>query len=45
MSPGRIQLLRFDPQGGRYALLCFVPDDQSGIPHAFLGMHEIIRLS
>jgi hypothetical protein len=44
MSPGRIQLLRFDPKGGLYALQCFVPDDQSGIPHAFLGMHKVMRL-
>ncbi|WP_152626690.1 hypothetical protein [Streptacidiphilus carbonis] len=45
MSPGRIELLHFDPRGGHYALLCFIPDDKSGIPHAFLGMHKVIRLS
>ncbi|WP_037603746.1 hypothetical protein [Streptacidiphilus rugosus] len=44
MSPGRVQLLHFDPVGGRYAMLCFIPDDKLGIPHAFLGMHRIIRL-
>ncbi|WP_037604289.1 hypothetical protein [Streptacidiphilus rugosus] len=44
MSPGREQVLSFHPKSGRYALLCFIPDDRSGIPHAFLGMHEVVRL-
>ncbi|MEY9877019.1 hypothetical protein ABH931_006541 [Streptacidiphilus sp. MAP12-33] len=43
-SPGRFQLLRFHPKKGHYALLCFIPDDQSGIPHAILGMHKVVRL-
>jgi hypothetical protein len=30
---------------GRYVLLCFVPDDENGIPHAFLGMHKVVQLS
>ncbi len=29
---------------GTYVLLCFVPDDGRGVPHAFLGMHRIVRL-
>ncbi|MFE9425409.1 hypothetical protein ACFYNO_20830 [Kitasatospora sp. NPDC006697] len=29
---------------GDYVLLCFVPDDHSGLPHAFLGMHKVIHL-
>ncbi|MDH6577851.1 hypothetical protein [Kitasatospora sp. MAP5-34] len=31
-------------QPGTYVLLCFVPDDQLGIPHAFLGMHQVVQL-
>ncbi|MFF0432744.1 hypothetical protein ACFYU9_11035 [Streptomyces sp. NPDC004327] len=30
---------------GRYVLLCFIPDDENGIPHAFLGMHKVVQLS
>ncbi|GAB2702257.1 hypothetical protein [Kitasatospora kifunensis] len=31
-------------QAGRYVLLCMVPDEQTGLPHAVLGMHEIVTL-
>jgi hypothetical protein len=44
MPPGRYQLLRIDPKPGPFALLSFVPDDQNGLPHAFLGMHKVVRL-
>ncbi|WP_042371184.1 hypothetical protein [Streptacidiphilus neutrinimicus] len=45
ISGGRIELIRFHAQRGHYALLCFIPDNQSGIPHAFLGMHAVVRLA
>ncbi|WP_042377675.1 hypothetical protein [Streptacidiphilus melanogenes] len=31
-------------QPGRYVLLCMVPDERNGIPHAVLGMHKIVTL-
>ncbi|MFF7638267.1 hypothetical protein ACFZB9_34735 [Kitasatospora sp. NPDC008050] len=31
-------------QPGRYVLLCMVPDESTGIPHAVLGMHKIVTL-
>ncbi|WP_030056430.1 MULTISPECIES: hypothetical protein [Streptomyces] len=31
-------------QPGTYVLLCFIPDDKTGVPHAFLGMHEVVEL-
>ncbi|MEY9966779.1 hypothetical protein ABIA33_004844 [Streptacidiphilus sp. MAP12-16] len=31
-------------QPGTYVLLCFIPDDHVGVPHAFLGMHKIVKL-
>lgn len=43
-SPGRFQLLSFHPRAGRYAMLCFIPDDKTGLPHALLGMHRIVAL-
>jgi hypothetical protein len=45
IAPGRTVLVH--PRHllrGTYALLCFVPDDAGGAPHAFLGMHRIVRL-
>jgi hypothetical protein len=30
---------------GDYVLLCFVPDDKLGVPHAFLGMHKVVHLA
>ncbi|MEY9968557.1 hypothetical protein ABIA33_006641 [Streptacidiphilus sp. MAP12-16] len=45
MSPGRTELLHFEPSAGDYALLCFIPDDMTGIPHAFEGMHQIVHLA
>jgi hypothetical protein len=44
-SPGRFQLLSFHPKSGRYAELCFIPDDKTGIPHAFLGMHKVVKIN
>ena len=29
---------------GTYVLMCFVADDMTGIPHAFMGMHKVIKL-
>ncbi|MGW5421372.1 hypothetical protein [Streptomyces sp. NPDC003943] len=34
-----------DLPAGTYVLLCFVPDDEAGIPHAFEGMHKVVKLS
>ncbi|MCE7003752.1 hypothetical protein LWC34_13075 [Kibdelosporangium philippinense] len=43
VSPGRIAYLRIDRlPAASYVLLCFVPDDQSGIPHALDGMHKVV---
>ncbi|MEZ0094432.1 hypothetical protein [Streptacidiphilus sp. EB129] len=45
ISPTRIELLHFSPPAGSYSLECFVPDDKTGVPHAFLGMHQVVALS
>ncbi|MGW7004098.1 hypothetical protein ACWGCW_15090 [Streptomyces sp. NPDC054933] len=45
VSPGRTVMVHpRHLRRGTYALLCFVPDDGTGTPHAFLGMHQIVRL-
>jgi hypothetical protein len=45
MSPGRIAFLHMDLPAGDYALICFVPSDESGLPHGYIGMHQVESLS
>ncbi|MEC4017827.1 hypothetical protein [Streptomyces sp. H27-D2] len=46
ISHGRTALLRAHGlPPGTYALLCFIPDDKKGVPHAFEGMHKVVVLS
>ncbi|GAA1903076.1 hypothetical protein [Streptantibioticus ferralitis] len=45
ISPGRTVMVHpHHLRRGTYALLCFVPDEGTGAPHTFLGMHQIVRL-
>ena len=45
MDPGRVAYVRLpDLPTGRYALLCFVPDDATGLPHVVEGMHAVVRM-
>jgi hypothetical protein len=45
MDPGRVAYVRFHHlRAGRYSLLCFVPDDMTGLPHVAEGMHHVVRL-
>jgi hypothetical protein len=44
VSPGFSLQLTYNLPAGRYVLLCFVADEQTGIPHAFMGMHKVIVL-
>jgi hypothetical protein len=44
VSPGFGLQVTYDLPAGRYVLLCFVADEQTGIPHAFMGMHRVIVL-
>ncbi|MFD0573824.1 hypothetical protein ACFQ0T_37140 [Kitasatospora gansuensis] len=44
--PGRTALYHAEHlPPGTYALICFVPDHESGLPHAFLGMHKVVVLA
>ncbi|MET9883835.1 hypothetical protein ABZZ20_11955 [Streptomyces sp. NPDC006430] len=46
ISPGRTVLLETHHlPPGTYALLCFVPDDETGIPHVVEGMHQVVVLT
>jgi hypothetical protein len=44
-SPGRSAVLDLALPVGTYMVLDFIPDDQSGIPHAFGGMHTVVTVS
>jgi hypothetical protein len=38
MSPGATNYVEFDAQPGEYVVVCFVPDAETGMPHAAMGM-------
>ena len=44
VSPGHASLLSYNLPAGTYLLQCFVADDTTGIPHAFMGMHLIVHI-
>ena len=44
LSPGGRLQLTYDLPAGTYVLLCFVADDQTGMPHAAMGMHKVVVL-
>jgi hypothetical protein len=44
VSPGHYSLLSYNLPKGTYLLQCFVADDVTGIPHAFMGMHLIVHI-
>jgi hypothetical protein len=41
-SPGNSLQLTYDLPAGTYVLLCFIADDQTGMPHALMGMHKVV---
>jgi uncharacterized cupredoxin-like copper-binding protein len=38
MSPGATNYVELDAQPGEYLVACFVPDAETGMPHAMMGM-------
>lgn len=38
MSPGATNFVELDAQPGEYLVACFVPDAETGMPHAMMGM-------
>ena len=46
ISPGRSMTVNYDLPAGQYVVLCFFPDPKmGGMPHAFMGMLEMIHLT
>jgi hypothetical protein len=44
ISTGHSALLRYNLPHGTYLILCFIADDQTGVPHAFMGMHLVVHI-
>lgn len=44
LSPGNQVILSYNLPAGTYDLECFIPDDVTGMPHMFMGMHRIVVL-
>jgi hypothetical protein len=44
ISPGHTAWLALDLASGTYLALCFVPDQQTGAPHALLGMAQLFTV-
>ena len=43
-SPGHSVRAAYNLPAGTYVLLCFVADKTTGMPHALMGMHEVVQL-
>jgi hypothetical protein len=44
-SPGRASVVDVTLPSGTYALLDYIPDTTSGMPHAFGGMHSVVTVA
>lgn len=44
ISPNRGQVWHLDVPAGKYLLACFWPDDDTGMPHFFMGMWKLVRV-
>lgn len=44
ISGGTQMLFHYNLPRGRYAMLCFWPSDETGMPHAMMGMYRLINL-
>ena len=44
LSPGQSLNFSYRLHRGTYLLACFVADDKTGMPHAYMGMHKVVRL-
>jgi hypothetical protein len=44
VSPNTQMLFHYSLPAGKYVMLCFWPDDETGMPHALMGMYKFITL-
>jgi hypothetical protein len=44
ISPNRLEVFHYDLPAGKYLIACFWPDDDTGMPHFYMGMFKLIQL-
>lgn len=44
ISPYRTEFLHYRLPAGTYLIACFWPDDDTGMPHFFMGMWKLVRI-
>jgi hypothetical protein len=44
VSPYRSEILNYRLPAGKYLIACFWPDDDTGMPHFFMGMWKLVRI-
>lgn len=44
ISPGTSEVMHVHLPAGRYLVMCWWPDDQTGMPHALMGMWKLVTL-
>lgn len=44
LSPTKTEAFSYSLPAGRYVLACFWPDDETGMPHAAMGMWKLVTL-
>jgi hypothetical protein len=44
LSPGRSEFISVDLEEGFYVAICFIPDPETGQPHALMGMIEVFEV-
>ncbi|MGH3471022.1 MAG: hypothetical protein ACRDPG_03125 [Nocardioidaceae bacterium] len=45
LSPTRSEMFHYNLPPGKYLMACYWPDDETGMPHAFMGMWKLVRVS
>lgn len=45
VSPYRTETFHYDLPAGKYLLMCFWPDDETGMPHVYMGMWHFVTLN
>jgi hypothetical protein len=44
LSPNRREVFHYNLPAGPYLLLCYWPDDDTGMPHYLMGMWKLVNL-
>jgi hypothetical protein len=45
ISPGHTMVWKYSAPAGKYIVMCFWPDKNTGMPHFAMGMYKLFHLS